>query len=120
MNDSFASLKHCLPKGIPMTVMQKRIAEIIYPKASQSPRRITQMMFPIALPVPLPGSISFPKGKSESLAILKHCKPNGMPITVTQHNTPEISHPMQLQRPTRMNHKMFPKRVMFLVSFQFY
>ena len=79
---SLASLKHCIPKGMPIMVMQKSNPLSANPKAIGKPVTISHRIFIKMEAAPPPYTTSLPKGIKERLANLKHCRPMGMPIMV--------------------------------------
>lgn len=109
---NFANLKNCRPNGMPMIVTHQRQPIAANTAASGSPDTISHTMFSSKLPAPPPNSTSFPNGKNESEANLKHCSPTGIPTIVTHHSMPEtIQHRPAIQ-PPNTNHKIFPKHPM--------
>jgi hypothetical protein len=51
-----------------------------------------------------------PNGISASLASLKHCSPNGMPINVMQNTSPIAADVIASGSPQNTSHKMFASR----------
>ena len=54
-------------------------------------------------------STVFPNGASESLAILKNCRPNGIPTIVIHQMHPAKIHASPPNMPLNINHRIFPK-----------
>lgn len=50
---------------------------------------------------------ALPKGHNTSPAILKHCRPQGMPSTVIHNNTPEKKYPSAANKPPKMSQSRF-------------
>ena len=83
---------------------------------SSQPRKTSHKMFPNSPIAPkFPMRTSFPNGASERPAILKHCRPNGIPITVIQSRHPAINQPIADINPPKIiqirlpiNDIMFP------------
>lgn len=115
-----ASLKNCLPNGIPMIVMHQRTPQRKFPIASTRPPKIIQSTFSRNEPAPPSYFTSFPKGFRDRLASLKHCSPTGMPMIVIHQRTPVISQPRALKSPPKMIHKIFPINLMIQFSFLSY
>ncbi len=78
------------------------------PSAIGMPKKITQMMFAIREIAPPPYLTSFPNGRKDSLANLKHCSPYGMPMMLMHQIAPENSQASPLRQPPNMNHMMLP------------
>ena len=111
---NWANLKHCFPKGIPIIVIQKRMPFRNATIANSSPpnkiQRIlskTEAVFPWY-------SISFPNGKKDNRAILKHCNPTGIPTMVIHHKTPTRSQDRPCHNPPKINQIIFPKILIIL------
>lgn len=69
---SFASLKCCNPNGIPITVMHNKQPNVTCSNASGIPDTRIHIIFTRNETVPPPYTISFPNGKNDILANLKH------------------------------------------------
>ena len=85
---SFASLKNCTPKGMPMIVKQNNTPSKKLWIASQMPANISHIILPIYPRLPLPTScfpvilyremLVFPKGKKANLPIVNAAFAQGM------------------------------------------
>lgn len=85
MSEISTSLKCCLAKGMPMTVMNSRIPKAICPIASHKPPQRIQIILRKRLMQPLAEDVLTalrPKGHSTKPANLKHWMPKGMPTMV--------------------------------------
>lgn len=111
---SLASLNCCSPNGIPMTVMQSRHPIVTCSIASGIPDTSSHIMFTRRETVPPPYSTSFPNGKKERLANLKHCTPTGTPTIVIHQRIPAKIQLTPLTKPPKINHNKFPKHPIFL------
>jgi hypothetical protein len=80
---------------------------IIYPNAISQPKKIIQIILAIGCLLKSV-FIVFPKGNNEKLPILKHCTPKGIPMIVIHQNSPIKIQTKNDQKPTNINHKMFP------------
>lgn len=72
INANLAILKCCKPNGIPIIVMQKITPNKAEPIAIGIPVINNHIIFKIREPAPPPYTTSFPKGKKDSPANLKH------------------------------------------------
>jgi hypothetical protein len=106
---SFAILKCCKPKGIPIIVIQQRAPKMADSIARGIPVITIQNILSIREPAPPPYTTSLPKGKKHRPANLKHCIPIGIPIMVIHHNKLARSQVKPLINPPNINHKIFPK-----------
>lgn len=87
------SLKCCRPQGIPIMVMYKRAPMKRCTSAVYHPPKTIHIKLQKVerQPVFVLSLITFlPKGKSTRPAILKHCNPQGIPITVIQSTKPPM------------------------------
>ena len=114
-SDSFAILKNCFPNGMPMIVMHQSSPKIRFSRAIHTPKNTTQITFASIDTAPPPYCTSFPNGKNESDANLKHCFPYGIPIIVMHQSAPETSHESPLKKPPNINHKILPIVPIFLL-----
>ena len=110
MSASFASLKHCLPNGMPMIVMQNRTPISADSTAMGMPLKINQKILQMMETTPPPYSTSLPNGKNASFANLKHCLPIGMPTMVIHHSTPESTQPRPIHSPPNKNQRTLPRQ----------
>ena len=117
---NFISLKCCKPNGMPIMVIQRSTPQERCSTARGMPVVIIQIIFKIREPVPPPKSTSFPNGKKESPANLKHCIPTGIPIIVIHHNTPANSQLRPPSSPPQKNHRIFPRQPMLCPPFILY
>ena len=107
VSDSLASLKHCLPKGMPMMVMHhKRLANRKLRDRHRPPKMI-QMTFAMGC-LPKLVFTFVPKGQAETRASLKHCLPKGMPMMVMHHRMPHKNQAMAEPRPVKMSQRRLP------------
>lgn len=112
IRDSFAILKHCSPKGIPMIVIHSNTPFNTATQARGIPLKISQKTLAMTDTLPPPYSISFPNGKNVNDASLKHCLPIGMPMIVMLHRSPAITHEKPSHSPQARNQIIFPKQPM--------
>ena len=105
-----AYLKHCLPKGMPTMVMHSM--QPMSTASTQRGRPLTQshIILSISEPRPPPNRTSLPKGQNRSLANLKHCTPQGMPIMVMHQSSPASTQPRPSQSPANINHNALPTK----------
>src|SRR5436190_24400156 len=59
---------------------------------------------------------SFPNGHSTKPAILKHCKPHGIPIIVAHKTKPPTQYPRAASNPPKTNQTRFPKKLSIMLS----
>ena len=116
INDSLAILKNCFPNGIPMIVMHHRQPNAILPRAIAHPKHTIQIRFTKKENVPVPYSISFPKGQNASDANLKHCTPTGIPMIVMHQTQPTMIHARPPNSPPNKNQRILPKRLINCLS----
>ena len=109
INANFISLKCCLPKGIPIIVIQRITPQDKCSSESGIPVVSSQMIFKIREGVPPPKLTSFPNGKKERLANLKHCIPIGIPIMVIHQRIPTKNQLRPLSNPPQKNQRIFPR-----------
>jgi|BioPla2DNA2_1021312.scaffolds.fasta_scaffold09396_3 hypothetical protein len=107
---NLAILKCCNPKGIPTTVIQRNIPKTADSMARGIPVTSNHMIFNKKEPTPPPYSTSFPKGKKQSPANLKHCNPTGIPTMVMHQTTPASSQLIPLMKPPQINQIIFPRQ----------
>ena len=91
ISDTSISLKCCSPKGINMTVRQSRQPKIKWLSAAKKPPQNIQIILSSSERQPVELSeltASKPKGLNTKNPSLKHCNPNGIPITVMQSTSP--------------------------------
>ena len=82
------------------------IPNIRWSIASSQPPNMAQTTF--AIGCLLKSSFTFfPYGKSDNLAILKHCMPKGIPITVIHKTMPHNPQNNANHIPPKINHKTF-------------
>jgi len=93
---------------MPTTVMQKRSPRNKCDNISKNPPKIIQMMLSKNLPAPPPYTTSLPKGQRANPAILKACRPMGMPMMEMQYKMPRNSHAMAINKPPNRNQIKFP------------
>jgi hypothetical protein len=111
----FISLKCCLPKGIPIMVMQKRRPKNKWVKAIQKPPKTIQMMFIMVERHPVLEEVSViftPNGANPTIANLKHCSPKGMPMMVRQRIKPPIIYSKKINIPPKMIQIILPIKFM--------
>lgn len=117
MSASFASLKCCKPNGIPIMVIQNNNPNVKCSIASTAPENNIQRIFTIREPTPPRYSTSFPNGKKDSVANLKHCTPIGIPIMVMHQSIPATHHDRPDINPPNKNQIMFPKQLIILLLY---
>jgi len=108
INASFASLKCCLPKGMPIIVIQNKIPQNKWDNISRNPPQTIQIILRMNRPAPPPYTTCLPKGHNASPASLKACSPMGMPIIVIQQITPAITQPRAIIKPPNINQIKLP------------
>jgi hypothetical protein len=107
VNNSLAILKCCLPKGMPTIVQHKIIPIVISIIANGKPVIQIQNRFNKKFPVPPTGlKTYFPNGDRQSVPILKHCFPSGIPIIVIVQNIPAKYQNNPMTPPPERNHIM--------------
>ena len=89
-------------KGSPIIVMARKKALKRCTSASSQPNKINQMTLTRKLMLPPWFSRCFPKGAKLKLAILKHCKPTGIPTMVRHQIRPASIH---------VSHEMIPPNI---------
>lgn len=87
------------------------------PTPIHHPKRRNQIIFTMKDTAPALYLISFPKGKKDSMANLKHCIPSGNPIMVIHNNRPDNIYARPLRKPPKMNHRIFPNSLIIILSF---
>ena len=105
-----------------MMVMHKRTPIAACSSARGIPVTSSQIIFTNKDTVPPPYSTSFPNGKKDKDANLKHCTPIGIPIMVMHHRQPTRHQLSPLTKPPNINHKIFPRHpiMMHLFLYIFY
>jgi hypothetical protein len=91
INEISTSLKCCLANGIPTIVIKRRTPNTTWVMATQMPPASIQMMFKrteMQPPLDAVATAILPNGHKTKLASLKHCRPNGIPMTVKQSTKP--------------------------------
>jgi hypothetical protein len=114
----FINLKCCLPKGIPMMVMQNSSPKSKWVKAIHRPPNTSQMMFITVDRQPVFEEVSViltPKGASPTIANLKHWMPKGMPTMVRHRIKPPMIYSKKMNKPPNMIQMMLPKKFIFVV-----
>lgn len=107
---SFASLKHCLPKGIPMIVTHSTAPSTAASTAMGIPLKINQKILQTTETALPPNSTSLPNGKNASFANLKHCFPMGIPTIVMHQSTPAATQLRPVHSPPNRNQRIFPRQ----------
>jgi hypothetical protein len=113
----FINLKCCLPKGIPIMVMQNSSPKSKCVNAIQRPPNTSQMMFMTVERQPVFEEVSViltPKGASPTTANLKHCIPNGMPTMVRHKIKPPMIYSKKMNKPPNIIQIMLPKKFILL------
>lgn len=98
-----------------MIVMHQISPRTPKPIARNNPPKIIHIIFAIGC-FPKSFFTCVPKGQKASLASLKLCLPNGIPIMVIHQMSPVKNHAIPVQRPVKRNHKMLPS-VFIILSF---
>ena len=113
------SLKCCLPKGIPMMVMQSSRPNIRWVRAIHRPphsiHRILSRVVkqPVFCPLALALSTIFnPKGAKVAMPILMHCIPKGIPTMVQHSISPPRIYSKAAMKPPKISQIKFPIRFM--------
>lgn len=111
------SLKCCIPKGIPIMVIQKNIPHAKWVRAIGKPptnHHITFIM-PARHPDGQPSRLTFvPKGHNATMASFIVCRPNGIPIIVIIISKLEIAYSIAIIKPPKTIQIMLSK--MFIVK----
>ena len=118
VNARFISLKCCLPKGMPMMVMQNKIPNNRWVRAIQKPPHNSQIIFMMVDKHPVLDDVSViftPKGARPTIANLKHWMPKGIPTIVKQRIKPPIIYSKNIKIPPRIIQIILPKK--FIVFF---
>ena len=113
-----ASLKCCMPKGMPMMVMQKITPKSMCDRNIHIPPIKNQMTFIKKDRQPLLCGISttlLPNGHSANTPSFKVCNPKGIPIIVMNSPTLEMKYSMAMNSPPKTTQIIFPKIFMFIV-----
>ena len=116
---SFASLKHCLPKGIPMIVTHSTAPSTAASTAMGIPLKINQKILQTTETALPPYSTSLPNGKKCKLRKLEALLPNG---DTNDRDAPEhtSSHPAETgpqpaeQKPKNISQTAHSSRLPFL------
>ena len=106
------------PQGIPTMETQSRIPKKRCVSTTQKPPKINQITFIIVVRQPVLGEVSViltPKGARPTIANLKHCIPNGIPIMVRHKNKPPMIYPKKMNSPPKIIQIILPNK--FIVSF---
>ncbi len=93
ISDNSTSFRCCFANGIPIMVINSRQANTMCTNAVYQPPQSIQIMLKSTGRQPLllrPFTTRLPNGHNTMAAILKHCKPNGMPIMVMHSTIPPI------------------------------
>lgn len=107
-----ASLKCCLPNGIPIIVMQSKIPKAKCVRQIHIPPTNIQMTFIIRFrhPPEFPESITlFPIGHKASKPNFNVCSPKGIPMIVIIITRLEIKYSTAVTIPPKINQIIFPK-----------
>lgn len=119
INPSWANLKCCKPNGIPTMVRQNIRPITRWPRANSQPNTSSQIILSINPPAPkLPKIIARPNGHSTNPAILKHCKPNGMPMTVIHKIKPANDQAIAPINPPKITQIILPINLILLTPFR--
>lgn len=113
---SFAILKHCSPKGIPIMVQHSKMPFNRAVSASGMPLKIIQKRLAIKEIVLPPYCTSLPKGQKAREANLKHCRPMGIPMMVMHQRTPARTQERPCHNPQHRNQMIFPKHPIHFTS----
>ena len=106
-----ASLKCCIPKGMPIMVIQKSTPKIAWVRKIHTPPIKNQIMFIKLERQPCADSlfvISAPNGHKASMPSLIDCKPKGIPIIVINKKTLAIKYSRAIKIPPKTNQIIFP------------
>jgi len=117
-NARVISLKCCLPKGIPIMVMQNSSPKSRCVRAIQKPPKISQMMFIAIDRQPVFKElfvILTPNGARPTIANLKHWMPKGIPIMVRHRMRPPKIYSKKIKSPPNMIQMRLP--IKFICSF---
>jgi len=82
-----ASLKYCLPKGIPIIVIHNITPEMIQETKPSQPKKISHKILLTGCLLKFVVTF-FPKGAKINFANLKHCFASGIPIIVMYNINP--------------------------------
>lgn len=98
-----------------MMLMQSKIPKNKWVSTIQNPPNINHMMFIIRERHPVLEEVSViltPKGASPTIANLKHCMPNGIPIMVRHSIKPPKIYPKKMNIPPKMIQMILPNKFM--------
>ena len=114
----FASLKCCVPRGIPMIVMQRMAPKTRWVSATSHHPRIIQSTLNPVVRHPDVGFIftSLPNGQIARTPRLIICKPKGMPMMVTHIRRPPMKYIIAVRNPPRRNQIMLPRKFISLLN----
>ena len=113
IRDRRASLKNCLPNGIPTMVMHHSNPTIRLPSAISHPKKTIQIRLIKNENIPFPYTTSLPNGQNANVANLKHCIPTGIPTMVIHQIQPAKIHESPPSSPPKRNHRILPKNLIF-------
>lgn len=112
-NARFINLKCCLPKGIPIMVIQNSNPKMRCVRAIQIPPKSSQIMFMMVDKQPVFDAVSViftPNGAKPTNANLKHCRPKGMPTIVRHNISPPIMYSKKINMPPKMIQIILPNK----------
>ena len=113
-----ASLKCCIPKGIPMIVIQNNSPKIACDNAIANPPNINHNIFPIIYRQPdarMSVLISAPKGHRANTPSFSVWIAKGIPIIVNIRARLTIKYSLAIIIPPNISHMMFPRIFIELV-----
>ena len=114
---SSTSFKCCLPKGMPITVINSNTANTRCTKAVYRPPVTIQMMLNNRERQPPEDGVVItflPNGNKVKNPILKHCNPKGIPITVKQKTNPITKYPNAAKKPPHTSQIKLPITFMYI------
>lgn len=112
-----ASLKCCIPNGMPMTVMQSTVPNARWERLIQMPPNRIHKMFMMRLrQAPDCGAVrtSLPNGHKANRLSFSVCSPKGMPMMVIIIPKLHATYSTAVKMPPKSNHKIFITKFMFL------
>ena len=106
-----ASLKCCMPNGIPIIVIHNSMPNTRWESEIQIPPIKIQIIFISTYRQPddlAPACASLPKGQRASIPSLSVCIPKGMPIIVIINTRLAAKYSIAIKIPPKISQRMFP------------
>lgn len=119
VSDTLASLKCCLPNGIPIIVMHSITPRNTWVNAIHISPITIHNIFMNSVKHPSDDSVctvSFPNGEIAIADSLNTCIPNGIPMIVQHKRSPASKYSMAINIPPNINQIKFPAKFIIIVS----